>query len=162
MDCASANPPPVYYFSPSVETPPQKEYSENVKLEDTPIDPIEELTIVQRCVIAANLNYAEDLAAPRASARQRSRIRKAIQDVIPGISDADRYAVTALLGRYRPEMFTSTRVLTVGAAHELIAWMYGEPVPRSKIGAALPLERAAVTIRYCYEKIRTEHVAPAQ
>jgi hypothetical protein len=151
-----------FCLSPSVETPPQKEYPENVELEDTPINPSEELTIVQRCVITANLNYAEDLAAPMASAKQRSRIRKAIQDVIPGISDADRYAVTALLGRYKPEMFTSTRVLTVGAAHEMIAWMYGEPVQRSKIGAALPLERAAATIRYCYEKIRAGQIALAQ
>ncbi len=151
-----------FSFSPSVETHPQKEYSETVKLEDTPINPIEELSIVQRCVVAANLNYAEDLAAPPASAKQRSRIRKAIQDVIPGITDADRYAVTAMLGRYRPEMFTSTRVLTVGAAHELIAWMYGEPRQRSKIGDALPLERAAATIRYCYETIRARQIAPAQ
>ena len=133
-----------------------------MKLEDTPINPIEELSIVQRCVVAANLNYAEDLAAPMASTKQRSRIRKAIQDVIPGITDADRYAVTAMLGRYRPEMFTSTRVLTVGAAHELIAWMYGEPRQRSKIGDALPLERAAATIRYCYETIRACQIAPAQ
>ena len=133
-----------------------------MKLEDTPINPVEELAIVQRCVVAANLNYAEDLAAPAASVKQRSRIRKAIQDVIPGITDADRYAVTAMLGRYRPEMFTSTRVLTVGAAHELIAWMYGEPRQRSKIGDALPLERAAATIRYCYETIRARQIAPAQ
>ena len=133
-----------------------------MELEGTPINPAEELTIVQRCVIAANLNYAEDLAAPMASTKQRSRIRKAIQDVIPGISDADRYAVTAMLGRYRPEMFTGTRVLTVGAAHEMIAWMYGEPVQRGKIGDALPLERAVVTIRYCYEKIRASYIALAQ
>jgi hypothetical protein len=133
-----------------------------VKLADTPIEPVEELAIVQRCVIAANLNYAEDLAAPTASVKQRSRIRKAIQDVIPGISDADRYAVTAMLGRYRLEMFTSTHVLTAGAAHEMIAWMYGEPQPRSKIGDALPLERASATIRYCYEKIRVRQIAPAQ
>ena len=133
-----------------------------MKLEDTLINPVEELSIVQRCVVAANLNYAEDLAAPMASTKQRSRIRKAIQDVIPGITDADRYAVTAMLGRYRPEVFTSTRVLTVGAAHELIAWMYGEPQQRSKIGNALPLERAATTIRYCYETIRARQIAPAQ
>jgi len=133
-----------------------------MKLADTPINPVEELSIVQRCVVAANLNYAEDLAAPMASTKQRSRIRKAIQDVIPGITDADRYAVTALLGRYRPEMFTSTRVLTVGAAHELIAWMYGEPTPRSRLGDARPLERAAITIRYCYDTIRARQIAPAQ
>jgi hypothetical protein len=41
--------------------------------------------------------------------------RKAIQDVIPGITDADRYAVTAM-SALPAEMFTSTRVLTVGAA----------------------------------------------
>ena len=133
-----------------------------MQLEETPINPIEELSIVQRCVITANLNYAEDLAAPLASVKQRSRIRKAIRDVLPGISDADRYAVTALLGRYRPEMFTSTRILTVGAAHEMIAWLYGQPFPGSKIGKAQPLERAAVTIRYCYVQIRAGQIAPAQ
>ncbi len=122
-----------------------------------PINPLEELHIVQRDVIMANQNYPEDLAAPKATTKQRQRIRLAIQQVIPDITDEDRYAVTAILGRYRRDLFLSTQVLTIGAASAIIQWMYGNTELTTE---SVLLERAIFTIRYCYNIVAMSRAQP--
>jgi len=122
-----------------------------------PINPLEELHIIQRDVITANQTYPEDLAAPQATTKQRQRIRLAIQQVIPDITDEDRYAVTAILGRYRRDLFLSTQVLTVGAASAIIQWMYGNT---ELITESVLLERAICTIRYCYNIVTMARTQP--
>jgi hypothetical protein len=118
--------------------------------------PQDHLWVIQRNVIQANLNYPEDRAAPMATTDQRSRIRLAIQQVIPGITDEDRYLVTAMLGRYKPELFSKknkTRILTVGAAIEIISWMYGGP--KRRLAKDEPLRPEAIeSIKYCYAELR--------
>ena len=112
-----------------------------------------------------------DAVVPGTGAHDRLQItRRKIRDAWEA-GEKDLFEVRTRWGRktrcsaghrfYRPEGWVRLENLRVGMSIAAPR-MYGEPRQRSKIGEALPLERAAVTIRYCYETIRARQIAPAQ